>query len=142
MPTWTAPPASWRRGAPQQLAVERAQADGEEPFVARRAIEQGLQARALVVLERLGDRVGKRARDHGAAGIQVACEPAQRQLVHERHRDVGRRDQRDHERDQETQLKVQYLDQGVRVRGLRPSRPEGSGAPGRHRMAFDWHDAA
>ena len=110
-PTWTWPPSSESRGsgcsrcglrlaaaqvlrkargAAQQRAVERAQADRVQALVLHRAVEQRLQALHARFAHRRADRVGQRVGDQRAARVQVAREPAQGQLIHQR-QSPGRR---------------------------------------------------
>ena len=95
--------------APQHRSIERTQADGEQALVLHRAIEEGLQAGALGVADRVADRVGQRVGHQGAAHVQVAGEPAQREAIHQRQREIRGRDQRHEQRRKETELEVERL---------------------------------
>ena len=135
-PTWTGPPARskprlgqlggglrllavQRRGkagaAAQHRAIERAQADGDQALVLHRAVEQGLQAGALGVADRVADRVGQRVGHQRAAHVQVAREPAQREPIHQRQREVRGRDQRQQQRHKETELEAERLHRITRL---------------------------
>ena len=76
-------------GALQQPAVRAAQAEREQALVLRRAVEQRPQPRSLLRRQGVGDRIRQRVGHQHAAAVQVAAEPAQRHLVHQRHGQVG-----------------------------------------------------
>ena len=90
----------------QQLLLGRAQPDGHQPLVLDGAVEQRLQLAAARVGQGVGDRVGQRVVDQRAAHVQVAREPAQRQPVHQRQRQVGRGREDQDQRHQEAQLQA------------------------------------
>jgi hypothetical protein len=90
----------------QQLVLARAQRDRHQPLVARRAVEQRLQASRRAIGQRVLDGVGQRRGHQVAARVEVAREPAQRQLVHQRQDHQRGNDQRDQQRDQEPQLQL------------------------------------
>lgn len=100
------------------------QADGEKPFVLRSAVEQGLKASRLVRHQGLGEGIGQRIGHEHATAVQVAAEPAQRDLIHQRRREIGRGDQRRHQRQQEPQLQANCLQSHGQ-----PSTPGSSGRP-------------
>jgi hypothetical protein len=96
-------------GLLQQLALGAAQTNGKKPLVLRRAVEQGLQSGDLVRQQSLGQGIRKRIGYEGAAAVQVAAEPAQRDLVHQGCGQVSGRDQRRRQRQQKPQLQADRL---------------------------------
>jgi hypothetical protein len=92
----------------QQPALRAAQANGEQPLVLRRALKQRLQPGRVVRWASASATESDSAlATSSAAAVQVAAEPAQRHLVHQRHRQRRRPHQRRHQRQQEAQLKTQ-----------------------------------
>jgi hypothetical protein len=94
-------------GGHQQFAARAAQADRVEALVLRRAFEQRAQALAAMRQQRFGDGVAERVGHQHAAAVEVAAEPAQRDLVEQRHRQRGRQHQHQRQRQQEAQLQAQ-----------------------------------
>ena len=93
-------------------AVERTQSDPHQAFVLRHAIEQRLQVRAAVMRQRFGDRIRQRGREQRAPQVLIARKPAQRQPVHQRQRQISGRDEREHERHEESKLKAERVHDG------------------------------
>ena len=96
-------------GALQQAAVGVAQSEGEETFVLRGAIENRHQPVLAIAEHRIGDRIGQRVGDQNPAAVEIPTEPSQRHLIQQGNRHIGRRDQRDHQGQQETQLQARGL---------------------------------
>ena len=106
-------------GGLEQTAIRTAQADREQPLVLRGALEQRPESRDVAARHRGGDRVRQRIGQQRAAAVQIAAEPAQRDLVEQRHRERGGDDQRHHQRQQEAQLQPQRAQRWpARVRRL------------------------
>ena len=89
-----------------QFVVVVAHRDGHQPLVARRAIEQRLQASRRPAADGVVDGIGQCTGHQCAAGIEVARKPTQRQLVHQRQDHQGGDHQRNQQRDQEPQLQL------------------------------------
>ena len=85
---------------PQHVAIERAQADGEQALVLHCAIEKRLQAGALGVADRVGDRVGQRVGHSVPRMLRSRANQRSVRPIHQRQREIGGRDQRQHQRQQ------------------------------------------
>ena len=94
----------------QQAIIRAAQADRDEPLALDRAVEQLSQAIQLVRRQGVGHGIRQRTGHQHTARVQVAAEPAQRDLVHQRYGQVGRRDQRRDQRQQKPQLEADRLE--------------------------------
>ena len=75
-------------GVREKLPAARAQADGDQPLVLGGAREERHQPPAIRVGEGFGDRIRERVGEELAARVEIAREPAQRQAVHQRQRQI------------------------------------------------------
>ncbi len=108
------------RRAFEHAAIGAAQADGEQAFVLQRAVEQLRELVRPIGPQRLHHRIGQGVGHHGAAAVQVAREPAQRDAVDERQHEVGGGDHHHGQWQQETKLQPNRL----------YDRPSEEGRPG------------
>ena len=117
--------AAWVVGSvAHQHVVGVAQADGDQPLIHHRPVEQELQPRAPLVAARLDDGVGQRSGDQLPPDVQIACEPAQRQAVHQRQRQVGGRDQCQQQGQEKAELQAEefhHAGHNARARGSLPA---------------------
>src|SRR5438876_79105 len=91
------------RGRDRIAGLRGAKRDREQALVLRQAREELLDAAAVAGPNQVMERIVDRGRNQVGAHLEVAAEPAEHELVHQRERRVGEDGERDQQRDDESQ---------------------------------------
>ena len=90
-------------GRERLFPAGQAESDGVQPFVPEQPVEEDGDIAGGIPVDQCRKRLLDGRRDQARANVEIADEPAQHQRVYQRHRGVGERGQREHQRNQKAQ---------------------------------------